>query len=76
MLDLHSEFHSHPVSRWPMTKVGVHPVLGEPKGPHPGKRNVGTGSTSLCTTDAHPALVNLINKDKMKEGSIDVQDKS
>ena len=63
VLDLHSEFRSHPVARWAMTEVGAHPALAAPKGPHPGQRRVGTGSASLCTGDADPAPVNFMNRE-------------
>lgn len=68
VLDLHSEFRSHPVARWAMTKVGVHPALAAPKGPHPGQRRVGTVSASLCTGGADPAPVDFINRERIERG--------
>lgn len=68
VLDLHSEFRSHPVARWAMTKVGVHPALAAPKGPPPGQRRVGTVSASLCTGGADPAPVNFINRERIERG--------
>ena len=76
VLDLHSEFRIHPVARWAMTKVGVHPALVARKGPHPRLRRVGTDSAFLCTGGAHPSLVISSTERELNEESIDVQYKS
>jgi len=68
VFNLHPEFHSHPVPCWAMAKVGVHPALVVPKGPHPGQRRVGTSSASLCTGEADAALANFMNRERIERG--------